>query len=159
MVCSFHFKRKAKAYYVCHRSPLPGLPLINYILVFFISIIGSVSLNNYHIKLPNSSRGYISFSDISPMEIGFTLCFWIKTKFDGFFTEYKVISSEDEEAAIGFYFHKHTLEILLNRKQRYYTPSVSGLSREFQYFVFSSATTMIQYLSVYLKTHYPSGRT
>ena len=65
------------------------------------------------------------------MEIGFTLCFWIKTKFDGFFTEYKVISSEDEEEATGFYFHKHTLEILLNRKQRYYTPSVSGLSREF----------------------------
>ncbi|XP_022807964.1 uncharacterized protein LOC111344965 [Stylophora pistillata] len=72
---------------------------------------------NYEIQLPDFDPGYVSFSGISPLLKGFTLCFWIKTSHDGFFIEYKVPREQGESLQLGCYIGNDTLELQLKNSR------------------------------------------
>lgn len=74
--------------------------------------------DNYEIHLPDVNVGNVSFSDISPLLHGFTLCFWLKTAHTGFFIEYKVASEEGESFVLEFYFSNNTFPVQLDKNTR-----------------------------------------
>ncbi|KAL9987547.1 hypothetical protein ACROYT_G001872 [Oculina patagonica] len=75
--------------------------------------------SNYEIHLPDSSLGYVSFSDISSSGSGFTICFWLKTENSGFFIEYKVAASIEQNATLvlGVYCGSHAFDIVFGNKR------------------------------------------
>ncbi|KAJ7371535.1 hypothetical protein OS493_024875 [Desmophyllum pertusum] len=73
---------------------------------------------NYEIHLPDIDLGYVSFSDISPLHVGFTLCVWLKTKHSGFFIEYKVATEENETLVLGIYLRKQHFWISTGEKEK-----------------------------------------
>ena len=76
---------------------------------------------NYEIYLPDTSIGYVSFSDFSAPDRGFTMCFWLKTAHSGFFIEYAVAASREQNATLvlGLYFHNHSFDIQFGSIRRY----------------------------------------
>jgi len=76
---------------------------------------------NYEIHFYDFSVGYVSFSDFSARGRGFTICFWLKTTHSGFFIEYEVAASREENATLvlGLYFHNHSFDILFGSITRY----------------------------------------
>ena len=84
-----------------------------------VAVIGILGLDDYEIHLPDFSLGYVSFSDISPLRYGFTLCFWLKTTYNGFFIEYKVASEQNESIVLRFCCGNNTFRIHLD-KTRYF---------------------------------------
>lgn len=89
-------------------------------MVFF-SALGIIGDGNYEIHFPNSSRGYVSFSDIVPAKGGFTICFWLQTENAGFFVEYRTAASADqnETLTLGLYCGNNTFDILFGNQRRY----------------------------------------
>ena len=81
--------------------------------------LGLFDPGNYEIHLPGIDLGYVSFSDISPLHLGFTLCFWLKTEYSGFFIEYKVATEQNESLVLGVYCGNNTFEVQLEKKGRY----------------------------------------
>jgi len=77
--------------------------------------IGIHDPDNYEILLPHDDLGDVSFSDISPLHHGFTLCFWLKTAHTGFFIAYKVTSQQSETLVLGFSFVNNTFQIHLDK--------------------------------------------
>lgn len=90
-----------------------------FLLLFFLLLFDS---DNYEIHLPDISVGYVSFSDFSARGRGFTICFWLKTVHSGFFIEYAVAASIEQNATLvlGLYFHKHSFDILFGSIRRYH---------------------------------------
>ena len=70
------------------------------------TVIEVIDLDNYEIHLPDESLGYVSLSDIPPLYVGLTSCFWLNTVHSGFVIEYKV-----ESTVLGFYYDKSTFRI------------------------------------------------
>jgi len=81
-------------------------------------VLGIFDPGNYEIHLPDIDLGYVSFSDVSPLRVGFTLCFWLKTEHSGFFIEYKVASEQNETLVLGVYCHNDTLVLKLKKTRR-----------------------------------------
>ena len=88
------------------------------VLKFFFNITGLFDPENYEIQLPDFDLGYVSFSGISPLLRGFTLCFWIKTTHDGFFIEYKVPREQGESLQLGCYVGNETIKLQLKTTRR-----------------------------------------
>ncbi|KAM7440722.1 hypothetical protein ABFA07_010120 [Porites harrisoni] len=74
-------------------------------------VIEVIDLDNYEIHLPDESLGYVSLSDIPPLYVGLTSCFWLNTVHSGFVIEYKVVSEQNESTVLGFYYDKSTFRI------------------------------------------------
>ena len=76
---------------------------------------------NYEIYLPDISIGYVSFSDVSSRGRDFTICFWLKTAYSGFFIEYAVAASREQNATLvlGLCFDKRSFDILFGSIRRY----------------------------------------
>ena len=90
--------------------------------VFIISNFFSLELldpGNYEIHLPDIDLGYVSFSDIPSLRLGFTLCFWLNASYSGFFIEYKVATQKNDTLVLGVYCGNNTFEIQLKKKMRY----------------------------------------
>jgi len=89
-----------------------------FLLLFFV-IFDS---GNYEIHLPDISVGYVSFPHFPWRGSDFTICFWLKTKHSGFFIEYEVVSSIEQNATLvlGLYFHNSNFEILFGSIRRYH---------------------------------------
>ena len=89
-------------------------------MFFFLLFFDS---GNYELHLSDISVGYISFSDFSAHGRGFTICFWLKTAHSGFFIEYAVAASIEQNATLvlGLYFHTHSFDILFGSIRRYQT--------------------------------------
>ena len=89
-----------------------------FVIFFFFAIF---DLGNYEIYLPDISIGYVSFSDLSSRGGGLTMCFWLKTAHSGFFIEYTVAASREQNATLvlGLYFHNHSFEIVSAIIRRY----------------------------------------
>ena len=85
---------------------------------FHFAVIGIHDPDNYEILLPHDDLGDVSFSDISPLHHGFTLCFWLKTAHTGFFIAYKVTSQQSETLVLGFSFVNNTFQIHLDKTTR-----------------------------------------
>ena len=87
----------------------------------YISALGIINDENYEIHFPDSSRGYVSFSDIRQAKGGFTICFWLKTSNVGFFIEYRTEASGDQNETLvfGLYCGNNTFDILLRNRRRY----------------------------------------
>ena len=75
------------------------------------TVIEVIDLDNYEIHLPDESLGYVSLSDIPPLYVGLTSCFWLNTVHSGFVIEYKVVSEQNESTVLGFYYDKRTFRI------------------------------------------------
>ena len=89
------------------------------LLFFFFAIFDS---GNYEIYLPDISIGYLSFSILfSSRGRDFTICFWLKTAQGGFFIEYAVAASREQNATLllGLHFYKHSFDILFGSIKRY----------------------------------------
>lgn len=80
---------------------------------------GSIDPDNYELHLPDSNVSDVSFSDISPLPHGFTLCFWLKTAHAGFFIEYKVASEQGDSLEFAFYCDNNTVGVQLDKNRRY----------------------------------------
>ena len=76
-------------------------------------------MDDYEIHLPEERFGYVSFADISPLNSGFSVCFWLNTTYNGFFIEYKVASEENVTTVLAFYFEEITFRIHLYKTIRY----------------------------------------
>ena len=78
---------------------------------------------NYEIHLPDISFGYVSFPNFTWPSGDFTICFWLKTKHSGFFIEYEVALSIEQNATLvlGLYFHNRSFELLFGNIRRYQT--------------------------------------
>jgi len=76
---------------------------------------------NFEIHLPDISVGYVSFPHFPWRGSDFTICFWLKTKHSGFFIEYEVVTSLEQNAtlALGLYVHNGSFEILFGSIKRY----------------------------------------
>ena len=70
-----------------------------------------IDLDNYEIHLPDESLGYVSLSDIPPLYVGLTSCFWLNTVHSGFVIEYKVVSEQNESTVLGFYYDLSLIHI------------------------------------------------
>ena len=88
-----------------------------FVLFLFFAIFYS---DNYEIYLPDISIGYVSFSDFSSSGRGFTICFWLKTAYSGFFIEYAVAASREQNATLmlGLYFYKRSFDTLFGSIRR-----------------------------------------
>ena len=97
---------------------LSVFPVFFFLVFFFLLLFDS---DNYEIHLPDFSVGYVSFSDFSARGRGFTICFWLKTVHSGFFIEYAVAASIEQNATLvlGLYFHKHSFDVLFGSIRRY----------------------------------------
>lgn len=80
---------------------------------------GFIDPDNYELHLPDSNVSDVSFSDISPLRHGFTLCFWLKTAHAGFFIEYKVASEQGDSLEFAFYCDNNTVGVQLDKNRRY----------------------------------------
>ena len=83
------------------------------------AVRGFFEADDYEIHLPEANISNVSFSDISPLSFGFTLCFWLKTSHAGFFIEYKVASEQGESLLLGFYSGNNTFRVHLDKRARY----------------------------------------
>ena len=81
-------------------------------------VAGIFDSGNYEVHLPGVNLGYVSFSDIAHLEVGFTLCFWLKTAHSGFFIEYKVTKEQNETLVLGVYCLNNTVTTQLANKRR-----------------------------------------
>ena len=90
-------------------------------LMFYFLFRCNLGSGNYEIYLPDIIIGYVSFSDLSARGRGFTMCFWLKTAHSGFFIEYAVAASREQNATLvmGLYFHKDSFDILFASIRRY----------------------------------------
>jgi len=79
---------------------------------------GIIDRGNYEIHLPNVDLGYVSFSDVSPLHVGFTLCFWLKTEYNGFFIEYKIATEQNETLVLAVYCRNNTFVFKLENTRR-----------------------------------------
>lgn len=88
-------------------------------LIFALLFV--VDSGYYELHLLDSSLGYVTFTDISSSGKGFTICFWLKTQHSGFFIEYKVAASVEQNATLvlGIYCGNHTFDIIFGNKRRY----------------------------------------
>ena len=88
-------------------------------------------VGNYEIHLLDVSVGYVSFSDFSARGRGFTICFWLKTAHSGFFIEYEVAASREQNATLvhvlGLHFHNHSFDILFGSITRYQIISLGNI--------------------------------
>ena len=83
------------------------------------AVRGFFEADDYEIHLREANTSDVSFSDISPLSLGFTLCFWLKTSYPGFFIEYKMASELGESLLLGFYSENNTFKIQLDKRSRY----------------------------------------
>jgi len=76
---------------------------------------------NYEIHLHDFGVVYVSLSDFSARGRGLTICFWLKTTHSGFFIEYKVAASGEQNATLvlGLHFHNHSFDLLFGSITRY----------------------------------------
>ena len=81
-------------------------------------VLGIVDPGNYEIDLPDVDHGYLSFSGITHLEVGCTLCFWLKTERSGFFIEYKVTKEQNKSLVLGVYCLNNTVTTQLANKRR-----------------------------------------
>ena len=90
-------------------------------ICYFFCFFAIFDSGNYEIYLPDISIGHVSFSDLSSRGRGFTMCFWLKTAHSGFFIEYSVAASREQDATLvlGLYFHNHSFDILFGSIRRY----------------------------------------
>ena len=97
--------------------------------MLLFALVFVVDPGNYEIHLPDSSLGYVSFSDISPNNDGFTICFWLKTEYSGFFIEYKGAASKEQNATLvlGVYCGDYNFNIQFGDKRRYSTVTIIRL--------------------------------
>ncbi|XP_078357060.1 uncharacterized protein LOC144641914 [Oculina patagonica] len=72
---------------------------------------------DYEIHLPDIDLGYVSFSDISPLHLGFTMCFWLKTAYSGFFIEYNLVTKQNETLLLGVYCHNNIFRTQLGNQK------------------------------------------
>ncbi|XP_022809604.1 uncharacterized protein LOC111346591 [Stylophora pistillata] len=88
---------------------------------------GIIGDGNYEIHFTDSSRGYVSFSDIVPAKGGFTICFWLQTENAGFFVEYRTAASADqnETLTLGLYCGNNTFDILFGNQRSQYLMDVT----------------------------------
>lgn len=81
-------------------------------------VLGIVDPGNFEIDLPDVDVGYLSFYDIASLDVGFTLCFWLKTEHSGFFIEYKAIKEQNESLVLGVYCLNNTVTTQMANKRR-----------------------------------------
>lgn len=88
---------------------------------FWVVLFGIFDSGNYEIHLPDISGGYVSFPHFPWRGSDFTICFWLKTKHSGFFIEYEVAASIEQNVTLvlGLYFHSRSFEILFGSIRRY----------------------------------------
>ena len=91
--------------------------------VLLLLLFGIFHTGNYEIHLPDISVGYVSFPQFPWPSGDFTICFWLKTKHSGFFIEYEVAISIEQNATLvlGLYFYNRHFEILFGNIRRYQT--------------------------------------
>ena len=89
--------------------------------IFYFLFFAIFDSGNYEIYLPDISIGYVSFSDFSSRGRGFTICFWLKTAHGGFFIEYAVAASREQNPTLvlGLCFYKSSFDILFGSIRRY----------------------------------------
>ena len=89
--------------------------------LFYFLFFAIFDSDNYEIYLPDISIGYVSFSDFFSRGRGFTICFWLKTAHSGFFIEYAVAASKEQNATLvlGLYFYKRSFDFLFGSIRRY----------------------------------------
>lgn len=100
---------------------------------------------DYELHLPDVKLGYVLLSDISPLHLDFTLCFWLKTQYSGFFIEHKIATEQIETLVLGIYCDNDTFTFQLGNRRRYQDCFISFL----QCFINYAIQRIVEVLIVY----------
>lgn len=88
-------------------------------LDFAVREVFGIEADDYEIHLQDTNISVVSFSDISYLYFGFTLCFWLKSEHTGFFIEYKVTFQQGGSFELGLYCGNNTFSVHDETTKRY----------------------------------------